>query len=38
MNLVAIPHPLWFSIMTVLVFIPSAWLGGRMVAADTAGS
>lgn len=32
MNLVSIPHPVWFSIVTVLVFIPAAWLGGRMVA------
>lgn len=32
MNLVAIPHPVWFSILTVLVFLPAAWLGGRMVA------
>lgn len=32
MNLVTIPHPLWFSILTLLVFLPSAWLGGRLVA------
>lgn len=31
MNLVAIPHPKWFSVITVLVFIPSAWLGGRLI-------
>lgn len=31
MNLVAIPHPVWFSVLTVLVFLPFAWLGGRVV-------
>ncbi len=30
-NLVIIPHPLWFSILDVLVYMPSAYLGGTMV-------
>lgn len=38
MNLVAIPHPLWFSIVSLLVFLPAAWLGGRIGAGrGTAG-
>lgn len=36
MNLTAIPHPVWFNILTVLVFLPAAWLGGRMVAGSSA--
>ncbi len=32
MNLVSIPHPLWFSVVTVLVFIPAAWAGGKLAA------
>lgn len=31
-NLMAIPHPLWFNLLTILVFLPAAWLGGRLVA------
>jgi len=30
-NLAIIPHPLWFSILDVLVYLPSAYLGGTMV-------
>jgi len=26
-NLVAFPHPLWFTIVGVLEFLPMAWLG-----------
>ena len=36
MNLMAIPHPVWFNILTVLVFLPAAWLGGRLVAGSAA--
>ncbi len=31
LNLVAMPHPLWFSVLVVLVFLPSAWLGARLI-------
>ncbi len=30
MNIVSIPHPLWFSVVSLLVFLPAAWLGGRL--------
>jgi hypothetical protein len=29
-NLVAIPHPLWFAILSVLVFLPAAYAGGLL--------
>lgn len=29
-NLLAIPHPVWMAIGTLLVFLPAAWLGGRL--------
>lgn len=29
-NLVMIPHPLWFAIASVLVFLPAAYLGGKL--------
>lgn len=32
MNLIAIPHPLWFSILSSLIYFAGAWIGGRMVA------
>jgi hypothetical protein len=32
MNLIAIPHPLWFSILSSLIYFAGAWVGGRMVA------
>lgn len=35
-NLVMIPHPFWFSLVTVLVFIPAAWLGGWLVSRGAA--
>ncbi len=31
-NLVAIPHPLWFTVVSLLVFLPAAYLGGRLAA------
>jgi len=31
LNAVAIPQPLWVSIVSVLSFVPAAWLGARMV-------
>jgi hypothetical protein len=30
-NLISIPHPLWFAIVDVFVYLPSAWLGGIAV-------
>ena len=29
-NLIRIPHPLWFSIVTVLLYVPAALLGYRL--------
>ncbi|MCI0691234.1 hypothetical protein L0337_04405 [candidate division KSB1 bacterium] len=29
-NLVTIPHPLWFAVLSVLVFLPAAYLGGKL--------
>ena len=33
MNRVMIPHPVWFWILGVLVFLPAAWLGARLAPA-----
>lgn len=30
MNLVVIPHPTWFAIAAVLVFLPAAYWGGKI--------
>lgn len=30
LNVVLIPHPLWVTVATFLVFLPSAWLGGKL--------
>jgi len=30
MNLVMIPHPLWFMVADLLVFVPFAWLGAKL--------
>lgn len=35
MNLVAIPHPMWFAITSSLVYFAGAWIGGRLVAPHT---
>lgn len=35
-NVVLIPHPVWFTLASVVVFLPCAWLGGR--AAGAGGS
>lgn len=29
-NVLAVPHPTWFIVCAVLVFLPSAWLGSRL--------
>lgn len=31
MNLIAIPHPLWFTVGSSLLYFAGAWIGGRMV-------
>lgn len=31
LNLIAIPHPLWFAIAAVSVFLPAAYWGGKLV-------
>lgn len=28
-NLLSFPHPPWMAVATLVVFLPSAWLGGR---------
>jgi len=30
MNLVAIPHPMWFGVVDLLLYIPCAWCGGKL--------
>jgi hypothetical protein len=29
-NLLSFPHPLWMAIATLVVFLPSSWIGGRL--------
>ena len=29
-NLMAIPHPMWMNITTVIMYVPLAYLGGRV--------
>jgi hypothetical protein len=29
-NLVALPHPWWMTIATIVVFLPAAWAGGKL--------
>jgi hypothetical protein len=31
-NLVAIPHPWWFTVLGIVTFLPCAYLGGRLAA------
>lgn len=38
MNLFAIPHPLWFWIGSVAVFVAAAWLGGKTGARKAPGA
>ncbi|MDP7447262.1 MAG: hypothetical protein QF689_01625 [Candidatus Latescibacteria bacterium] len=33
-NLIAVPHPLWFTIVGTLIFLPSAWVAGRLAVYD----
>jgi hypothetical protein len=30
LNVVLIPHPRWFTVATFVVFLPAAWLGGKL--------
>ncbi|MHC4949306.1 MAG: hypothetical protein ACYTG1_13820, partial [Planctomycetota bacterium] len=30
-NLLAIPSPVWFAVLDVLLPLPAAWLGGRLL-------
>jgi glycerol uptake facilitator-like aquaporin len=32
-NLLELPHPLWFWVVGVALFLPAAWLGGRLAGA-----
>ncbi len=36
-NLAAIPHPVWFAVLTTVTYIPCAWLGVRVVRGRHAG-
>ena len=29
-NLARIPHPIWFSILSTAIYLPSAWLGSQL--------
>jgi hypothetical protein len=31
MNLYMISHPLWFTVSSLLVYIPGTWLGGKII-------
>lgn len=35
MNLIAIPHPLWFAIVSSLTYFVGAWVGGRLATGPT---
>ncbi|MGH7601917.1 MAG: hypothetical protein ACREOI_36605 [bacterium] len=30
MNLVTIPHPMWFAIASIIIFLPAAYFGGKL--------
>jgi hypothetical protein len=30
MNVVMLPHPLWFTVVSLLIFLPAAWQGSRL--------
>lgn len=34
-NLMLIPHPIWFAITDVALYLPSAWIGGNLLAAKS---
>ncbi|MBP6811102.1 MAG: hypothetical protein KA138_06265 [Saprospiraceae bacterium] len=31
MNLISIPHPMWFAVVSSLIYFAGAWIGGRVV-------
>jgi len=31
-NLMKIPHPVWFALVNLLIYLPAAWLGARVAA------
>lgn len=31
MNLIAIPHPMWFAVASSIIYFVGAWIGGRVV-------
>ncbi len=33
-NLLAVPHPLWFTVAGALTFLPSAWVASRVASFD----
>ena len=35
MNLIAVPHPLWFAIVSSLTYFAGAWIGGRLATGPT---
>jgi hypothetical protein len=37
-NTFSLPHPLWFSILNILVYLPMAWLGYLVVKRKATGS
>jgi hypothetical protein len=36
-NLLELPHPLWFWVVGVALFLPAAWLGGRLAGVQQLG-
>jgi hypothetical protein len=34
LNLFSIPHPLWFAIVDLALYLPSAWLGAKLAGPD----
>lgn len=32
MNLIALPHPVWFAMVSSLLYFAGAWIGGRLAA------
>ena len=34
LNMLMIPHPVWFMILAVMLVVPAGWMGGNMAAPD----
>jgi hypothetical protein len=30
LNMIAIPHPMWFMLLAVMMVVPAGWLGGNL--------